>query len=201
MNLYPLRYKAYIFDLDNTIYPEKDYLYQVYYLIGKYIEEKEKASSKEITEFLVYQFEKSGRKNLLNKLLDKFSLPESYMEDMLEIMRTAKLPLKLHMFKPVFELMQELVSNKLKIYILTNGNPGQQLNKIKHIEWLGLEDQVTCYFANEICPKPAPDALNHILTTHSIEKDDVILIGDSKEDEYCAKAAGVFFMDVKELIS
>ena len=30
------RKKAFIFELDNVLYPEKDYIYQVYYLFAAY---------------------------------------------------------------------------------------------------------------------------------------------------------------------
>jgi len=32
------RKKAFIFELDNVIYPEKDYLYQVYYIFASLLE-------------------------------------------------------------------------------------------------------------------------------------------------------------------
>ena len=55
--------------------------------------------------------------------------------------------------------MQEIVVDRKKIFIVTNGNPEQQLNKIKQTEWHGLEPYLTCYFADEIAQNPKQTVL------------------------------------------
>lgn len=191
--------QAFIFDLDNTLYPEKDYLYQIYYMIGQFIEYQETFDHDKITKFLIDEFEQNGRKNLFNKLIERFGLSEEYMENFLRLMRTGRLPLRLMLYKEIEILLNELVDLDKKIFILTNGNPEQQYNKIIQIDWNGLQQYIKCYFANEIKPKPAPDAMLKIIEEHELNKDEIIFIGDSVEDEECAKVAGVEFCYLSKL--
>ena len=90
----------------------------------------------------------------------------------------------------MLDLLQAIVVDRKKIFIVTNGNPQQQLNKIKHTEWNGLEPYLTCYFADEISAKPEPDVINQLLKDHQLERRDVVMIGNSEADELCAQAAG-----------
>ncbi len=191
--------QVFVFDLDNTLYPEKDYLYQIYYMIGQFVEYQETFDHDKITKFLIDEFEQNGRKNLFNKLIERFGLSEEYMENFLRLMRTGRLPLRLLLYKEIEIYLNELVDKDKKIFVLTNGNPEQQYNKIIQIDWNGLQQHIKCYFANEIKPKPAPDAMLKIIEEHNLVKDDIIFIGDSVEDEECAKAAGVEFCYLSKL--
>lgn len=191
---------AYVFDLDNTIYPEKDYLYQVYFQIAQFIEYNELIDSKELTAFLVKTFQDEGRKDLFNKLIAQYQLKPEYLENFLRLIRNARLPLKLLMYKEVLQLMQDLVMERKRLFILTNGNIDQQSNKIKQLEWNGLEQYITCYFANETKPKPAPDSMLDLLEKNNLKASEVLFIGDSTEDEACAKASMVDFINVSHII-
>ena len=192
---------AFVFDFDNTIYPEKDYLYQVYYMIGQFVEYQETFDHDIITKFLTDEFEANGREKLFDKLIEKFNLKEEYKENMLRLLRTGRLPLKLLLFKEMEWIMNEVVNNNRLLFLLTNGNVEQQRNKIVQVEWNGLQKNLRCYFANEIKPKPAPDALQLLMEEHALSPEDVVFIGDSKEDEECAKLAGVDFYYVKNLVA
>ena len=76
-----------------------------------------------------------------------------------------------------------------------------QLNKIKQTEWNGLENYLTCYFADEIKPKPATDVIDLLLSEHNLERRDLIMIGNSEEDSLCAEACGVDYIEVNQIIS
>jgi phosphoglycolate phosphatase-like HAD superfamily hydrolase len=192
---------AFVFDFDNTLYPEKDYLYQVYYMIGQFVEYQETFDHDIITKFLTDEFEANGREKLFDKLIEKFNLKEEYKENMLRLLRTGRLPLKLLLFKEMEWIMNEVVNNNRLLFLLTNGNVEQQRNKIVQVEWNGLQKNLRCYFANEIKPKPAPDALQLLMEEHALSPEDVVFIGDSKVDEECAKTAGVDFYYVKNLVA
>lgn len=188
--------KAFVFDLDNTLYPEKDYLYQIYYMIGQFIEYQETYEHDKVTKFLIDEFEQHGRTNLFDKLIDRFALPESYMENFLRLMRTARLPLKLILFKEMETLLTQLAEEGKKIFILTNGHPEQQFNKIMQVEWNGLQHHIKCYFCDEVARKPAPDSLLLLMEEQGLNKEEVLFIGDTDTDEQCASAAGVEFIRI-----
>jgi FMN phosphatase YigB (HAD superfamily) len=50
--------------------------------------------------------------------------------------------------------MQEVVLDRKKLFIVTNGNPQMQLNKMRQTEWHGLETYLTCYFTEETSLNP-----------------------------------------------
>lgn len=186
-------YKALVLDLDNTIYPEKDYLFQVYYLIGQFVEFQEGISREKVTQFLVNEFMSNGRDHIFDKMIAHFELPETYLENCFRLLRTAKIPLPLLIFEQMLLRLQEASEAGLQLFVLTNGNPEQQLNKIKHLEWHGLDQHIKCYFCNEIAPKPAPDAMLKLLDDHQLLPSEVLFLGDANIDEDCAMAAGVDF--------
>jgi phosphoglycolate phosphatase-like HAD superfamily hydrolase len=186
-------YKALVLDLDNTIYPEKDYLFQVYYLIGQFVEFQEGVSREQVTQFLVNEFMANGRDHIFDKMIAHFELPETYLENCFRLLRTAKIPLPLLIFEDMLIRLQEASEVGLQLFVLTNGHPEQQLNKIKHLEWHGLDQHIKCYFCNEIAPKPAPDAMLKLLADHQLLPSEVLFLGDANIDEACAMAAGVDF--------
>lgn len=194
------RKKAFVFDLDNTLYPEKDYLFQVYYMVGQFIEYHETYDHQIITKYLIDEFEKNGRAHIFDKLIQQFNLKEEYVENCIRLLRTARLPLKLLLFKEAEWMLHELVAKGKELFILTNGHPEQQYNKVTQIEWNGLHKHVRCYFANEIVPKPEPDGLFKIMEEHQLKAEDLVFIGDADIDENCAKAAGVEFVYVEKLV-
>lgn len=188
--------KAFVFDYDNTLYPEKDYLYQVYYMMAQFVEYHEGIPHEQSSQFLIATFEKEGRNQLFDRYIEQFSLPQSYMENFLRLLRSARLPLKLLLYKQMEEYLHYLISIDKKIFLLTNGNPDQQYNKIIQTEWNGIDKHLRCYFANEIKPKPAPDALLHLMKEHDLDAVEVLFVGDSDTDAACASAAEVQFYQV-----
>ena len=52
---------AFVFELDNVLYPEKDYLYQVYYLFAGFLEYTELLDAKVLVSLMVKTFEEEGR--------------------------------------------------------------------------------------------------------------------------------------------
>lgn len=189
------RKKAFVFELDNVLYPEKDYLFQVYYLFASFLEYKELHDAKVLTKLMTDTYEHEGDEFIFDRVQEKFLIDEQYRYNFDLLHVTARLPLKLLLYKDALTLLQDIVVDRKQIFILTNGNPEQQLNKIKQTEWNGLETYLTCYFADEVSPKPEPDALHHIIKTHNLERRDIVMIGNTVTDEQCAAAAGVDYME------
>jgi len=190
------RKEAFIFELDNVLYPEKDYLYQVYYLFAGFLEYTEQIDAKEATDLMVATYLEQGKYAVFDELQKQFSLDEKYEENFDRLNRTAKLPLKLLLFADMLKLLQDIVVDRKKIFILTNGDPAQQLNKIKQTDWSGLEPYLTCYFANEIMPKPETNCLDALIGEHNLQRRNMLMIGNAEEDVQCAEASGIDFVTV-----
>ena len=194
--------KAFILELDNVLYPERDYLLQVYYLFANFIEFTETApSSKDLIDFLKNSYELRGSNALFSEASKLFCIDNKYEENFRKLHYTARLPLKLFLYAPMLILLQEMVVDRKQIFIVTNGSPAVQLNKIKQTEWNGLEKYLTVYFAEETKLKPATETLELIFNQHQLLRKDLLIIGVSNADEEFASAGGIDFINGNHFIS
>jgi len=191
---------SFIFELDNVLYPEKDYLFQVYYLFAGYLEYLDLIDAKEATDLMVDTFNNQGKEAVFAAVKEKYCLKDNYQLHFNFLMDTANVPLKLLLYQNMLALMQDIVVDRKKLFIVTNGNPAQQLNKIKHTEWHGLEKFLVCYFADEVLPKPEPDIINQMLAEHNLQRRDIVMIGNTNNDLLCAEASGVDYVNVEQFL-
>jgi FMN phosphatase YigB (HAD superfamily) len=190
------RKEAFIFELDNVLYPEKDYLYQVYYLFTSFLEYTEQIDAKEATTLMISAYQSGGKSIVFDELKKKPGLDEKFRFNFNHLNNTAKLPLKLLLYPEMLKLLQDIVVDRKKLFIVTNGNPEQQLNKIKQTEWEGLEPYLICYFANETVPKPETDSIDLLIKDHDLQRRNILMFGNSEIDEQCAAASGIDFVNV-----
>jgi HAD superfamily hydrolase (TIGR01549 family) len=194
------RKTAFIFELDNVLYPEKDYLFQVYYLFASYLEYLLMIDAKEATDLMVATFEEKGKDAVYAAVHEKYNLDENYKTHFEFVMDTAKLPLNLLLYQKMLELLQDIVVDRKKLFIVTNGKPEQQLNKIKQTEWHGLEKYLICYFADEVVAKPEPDIIHQMVKDHNLERKDIVMIGNTNDDILCAEACGVDYFNTAQFL-
>jgi len=195
------RKTAFIFELDNVIYPEKDYLFQVYYLFASAIEYTDMVDAKATTDYMVATYIEEGNEVVFDRVKEKLGINEKYRKSFEHLLLTAKLPLKLLVYKNVLELLQEIVVDRKKIFIVTNGNTRQQLNKIRHIDWNGLEQYLICYFTEESKPKPETDSVERLMKDHNLNRRDILMVGATVSDSLCAEAIGVDYSDVSYFLT
>ena len=186
---------VFIFELDDVLFPEKDYLYQVYYLFSNLLEYTEHFDAKQTTNLMINAYIKLGKDNVFDCLVDEMNVNEKYRKNLNSLMLEAKLPLKLLLYKNMLKLLQDIVVDRKKPFIVTNGKPVLQLNKIKQTEWHGLENYLKVYFADEIIPKPEPDVIDLLISDHYIQRRDIVLIGNSETDRLTVEACGLDYLN------
>ena len=193
-------FSLFIFDLDNTIYKEEDYLFQAYKAVAeKFAGTLPSGSKKELYTKLKDLYLLHGREKLFDKFLDTIGLDETYMPECLRILRSFKPVKALKIDKKVKRILLSLKRQGKHIFILTNGNVDQQKNKIKHINWDGLDESISFVFANEHEPKPSPAGIEYILKISGIAKTRTVMTGDSEIDFNCARNGGITFFYIKDL--
>ena len=194
------RKTAFIFELDNVLYPEKDYLFQVYYLFASLLEYAELIDAKETTDLMVTTYNEEGAVFVFDRLKEKLNIDEKYRDNLNHLLITAKLPLKLLLYKNMLNLLQEIVIDRKKVFIVTNCNPQQQLNKIKQTEWHGLEQYLIAYFADEVMPKPEPDVIDQLLSDHNLQRREILMIENSENDRLCADVCGIDYINANDFL-
>jgi len=186
--------QAVIFELDNVLFPEKDYLLQVYYLFAQFIEYAEQKEAQPILAFMRAEFEHSGSDWLFEKMAAQFKIDHKYQYNFDLLHQNARLPLKLLLFQSMLNFLQELVVNRIKIFIVTAGNPEQQLNKIKQTEWNGLEQYLTVYFADELKQSKA-EIFQDILTHNHLSAEQALVVGANNFDEQQSKTGNLPYIE------
>lgn len=154
MNHISLDKSVYAFELDEVLYPKRDYLLQVYYLFSNFVEFTEaNVLGEAIVVYMKEIYEQLGEDAVLKKTLENFNLPNSYTENFERLRANAHLPLKLFL-KPEAKLqLKRLFEAGKQLAILTEGNPIEQLNKLKHIDWEELHTVLATlrvFFSDEL---------------------------------------------------
>lgn len=189
--------EAFIFELNEVIFPEKDYYLQVYYLFGQFIEYAEQLNAADIVAFMQASYLEKGTKDIFDKTAKHFNIPEKYQVNFELLLLSARLPLKLLMFNEVLKFMQQIVVERKRIFLLVDGNAAMQLNVIKQIEWNGLENYLTVYFSEEMGGLTA--GLSQILITHELDPKNLVFIGKPKGAKKAAKENNIDFVSTNKL--
>lgn len=189
----------FFFELDNVIYPEKDYLLQVYYLFAQFTEYSEQLAATDILAYMQDLYLKDGAEDIFAKTAAKFNIPEKYKINFDLLLHSVRLPLKLLIYNEVLAFLQAIVLERKQIFLLVSGDPAMQLNKIKQTEWSGLEQYLRVFFTEEF--EPQGQALKSILAEHQLDRSKMVLVGNSLFAENAAAADYVDYLNVSELFT
>lgn len=143
-------HEVFIFGMDDEIYPAKDYLLQVYYLFAQFMEYTLQIPSAEILQFMTKYYQSTGEEGLFPATADAFSIPDEFHEKFQNLHQTARLPLKLLLYKEALDDLKKIAEHNKILILLSDGNPAIQLNKIRQTEWNGLEPLIKVYFIAEM---------------------------------------------------
>lgn len=176
------KYDAIIFDLDGTLYDDSVYYEEVNRQISEHIEEQHKIPAVRVRAFLSTGLSYSHLDN-------QFKIHE--LDACLKIRRSCKMPQPIELFPHMKDLLLEW-KGKVNFMVLTNGNKQQQQNKVAQINW---PVPIDVFYADP--HKPDPSGIFEIQKKYGTLK--CLMIGDSKEDQECAKNAKIDFIFVHEL--
>lgn len=192
--------KAFVFELDDVLFPEKDYLLQVYYLFSNFIEFTEGfPPAADMTEFMKNAYTHHGDSKIFDRVKQAFGIDEKYRGNLERLYHSAVLPLKLLLYDDVLKFLQDIIVDRKQIFIITNGKPEVQINKIRQTEWNGLESYLKVYYARELNLKPEPDALSYIMKEQNLHRNEILIVGANPTDSEFAASCGVDFLHVREI--
>jgi hypothetical protein len=170
---------AFVFELDNVLYPEKDFLLQVYYLFSQFMEYSEQLEATALLQFMQETYADSGPGQLFEKTAKQFHIDEKYKLNFDLLQRNVRLPLKLLLFEPCSQFLKEIVEAGKPVFLLVSGNPEAQLNKIKQVDWQGLEQYLTLYFTEELNDENGDQALAYVIEKHQLQGKKVLIISET----------------------
>jgi hypothetical protein len=192
-------YQSFVFNLDDVIYPERDFLLQVYYLFAQFMEYTEQLDAPELLAFMKSEYEGGGKEGIFQRTAEKFGIGQQYASNFELLHRTARLPLKLLLFPALQEFMQDLLAKEKGLYLLVSGDAEGQLNKIRQVEWAGMAAHLRVYFSEEISGSMDINPLEYFIEDQGLQRDQMIMFGVATADESLALLAGIKFLRADKL--
>jgi HAD superfamily hydrolase (TIGR01549 family) len=111
------------------------------------------------------------------------------------------IPNSIKLDNQVTSVLKLLRKTQKSLFIVTNGTPKQQRNKVKCIDWCDLEKDIEFIFANEIYPKPNKLLFDYIEGKFCVNRKKAIYIGDSNTDREFANNSNINFKYMKDFIN
>ena len=185
-------HRTLIFDLDDTIYLETDFLFKQYHLVSKVFTPDCVSIG---YEFFKSTFASEGRLMIFEKFILHFKL-DANVTDIMKVFRDYSEHKQLSTYKWFFSF-SELMRDKIHLIIVTNGNVSQQKEKVKRLHLELYFDHIEVFYANEFEPKPSEAVSSHINKLIKLYKP--VYIGDSEVDREFSINSGFEFFDVKTL--
>lgn len=166
--------KGVIFDLDDTLYSEKEYVRSGYKAVSDYLGGG--------YEDRLWSFFEDG-KPAIDELLKDLGR-ESEKDEAVEVYRSHKPDI--HLYPGVAEMIGELKVRGIKVGIITDGRPEGQRNKLKALG-LDVDDViVTDELGGIQFRKPCDIAFKIMLTRWRMNPADVVYVGDNPAKDFQA---------------
>lgn len=182
--------KALLFDLDDTLYYEKEYVLGAFKEVAYYLGNKYKRSEEKLFDRMQELLEEVGRGKIFNIICDENNFDED-INHLVYIYRSSKPELKLYYDSK--EFLEWSRKQGYKLGIITDGASKVQWNKIKGLDVEGLVDKiiVTDDLGREFW-KPHEKSYLNMMKHFDINKNECIYIGDNpKKDFIGARKLGI----------
>lgn len=185
--------KAIGFDLDNTLYDQKQFEYFAFWITAEEVSKYYCVNKDRYFLLLKQLFNKNIHEYTFDKAIQLYigKIPkdwESFVKErLLPVYRFAK-P-KLNLFYWVEKFVKETKERGIKLAVITNGNAVIQKYKIDALGLRKFFDKI--YISDEFTPqarKPDTTLFKYFLRDFNLKGKDVIYIGDNiKTDSSCQK--------------
>lgn len=182
--------KAVIFDLDDTLYYERDYVYQALEEVAAYLAEKFQKNSIQLWEQMCDLLEKEGRGHIFNRICEIHQIQED-IQKLVTIYRNTTPNLTL--YKDAQKCLDRLKKQGIKTGLITDGC---FLVQRKKVEALALYKQIDKIIITDEKGlkywKPSIQPYQDILKQLQVNPEDAVYIGDNpKKDFIGAKTIGM----------
>jgi len=191
--------KAIGFDLDNTLYDQRQYEYFTFWTVAEEVSKYYCVNKDRYFLLLKHLFNKNIHEYTFDKAIQLCigKIPrdwESFLKKkLLPVYRSAKPKLKL--FYWVEKYIKEAKRKGIKLAIITNGNVEIQKYKIDALGLKKICDKI--YISDEFTPqarKPDTTLFKYFLRDFNLKGKDVIYIGDNIKTDVSCQKLGIKFI-------
>ena len=194
----PDKISGVIFDLDDTLYPEKEYVKSGYRAIAGYLLQECNIGKDKISyDIITGDIEKSDaiekklwsyfleKKNAIDELLNELGIPEK-KQNCLDIYRNHMPDIEL--YDGAWELISTLKAKGIKVGIITDGRVNGQKNKTEALELTKLVDDIiiTDELGGEQFRKPNDIAFRIMQCRWRLPYETIAYVGDNMAKDFIA---------------
>ncbi|MGL4452585.1 MAG: HAD family hydrolase [Sarcina sp.] len=175
--------KVIIFDLDDTLYNERTYVFAAFKNVANYISEKYGLDSEEIYKRIIKIFYEFGRGKIFNLICEEYKLDEN-IKDLVEIYRNTY-PEGIELYEDAKEFIKNAKAKGYKLGIITDGMSKVQWNKIKALELEKCIDKIVV--SDDLGRenwKPSIVPYKEILNYFEFEPKEAVYIGDNPNKDF-----------------
>jgi putative hydrolase of the HAD superfamily len=188
--------QAIIFDLDDTLYPEKKFVESGYQFVARHIAGSWNYHFDEVFSSMMMSFDSCGRETVFPDLLLRFPEITLSLDEFVQIYR--KHNPTIHLFPGYRELLRDM-SGKYRLGIITDGLPEVQKKKV---EALGLdniiENIIYSWEYGAEWQKPHPRSFSAMLGMLQSAPKNTLFVGDNPEkDGKGAKNVGMLYLQIR----
>lgn len=171
--------KAVVFDLDDTLISEKEYIISGFKVISTNIAEKYNLENSLIHEMLIRLLNENS-KNVFNRLLDNLDIKydETYIKELIYNYR-GHMP-EISLYEDAKEILDYLYCTDLKLGLITDGYKIAQRNKLKTLD---IEKYFQCIVVTDELGreywKPHRKAYEIVKDKLGLEYKEIVYVGDN----------------------
>ncbi|GGN93197.1 HAD family hydrolase [Saccharibacillus kuerlensis] len=189
--------KVFIFDLDDTLYDEIQFVKSGFHAVATHLSERHRIDTEEAYSFMLNVLEHEGRGSVFNRVLEYYGhFSKKNVQKCLSVYRLHRPNLKLS--DDAIQVLERLKGHP--VYIVTDGNKLVQRNKIYA---LGLNEQVKkvyiTYRYGRIHSKPSPYCFLKIAEAEKVPCSEMVYVGDNANKDFVGiKPLGIRTIQIRQ---
>lgn len=176
--------KAVLFDLDNTLYPEIEFVKSGFRTVARYLNSRYHFSEDSLFTQMLDILQRDGRGKVFDSLLDNLGL---YTEDgvkLLVYLYRSHCP-TIRLYEDVLPTLEALKCYGTRLGVVTDGMASVQRNKIAALGLQNLFDAIVC--ADELgkeCWKPSTISYKVALDLLQVSPSEAVYVGDDPSKDF-----------------
>jgi putative hydrolase of the HAD superfamily len=170
-----------VFDLDDTLYLERDFVMSGYQAVAKYLADSNICEFQSAFSCMAHAFATQGRQTVFTALAERFPKTSTMLADLIEVYRQHSPAIGL--FPGYLQLLQEF-TRRYRLGIITDGLPAVQKRKVQALGLDGIMDKIIytwTYGADK--EKPHPYSFSLMLESLQAKPDSALFIGDNPDKD------------------
>lgn len=179
--------KALIFDLDDTLYLERDFVMSGYRTVAQFLSNSDACDFESLFSCMAETYFAEGRHRVFPVVLERFPISPTRLSELVDIYRQHDPAI--HLFPGYMDLLQELACS-YRLGMITDGLPAVQARKVRALGLERVMDKILYtwdYGAEK--EKPHPFSFSLMVEYFHATPESVLFVGDNP-DKDCKGAHG-----------